>query len=219
MTADAGFTAGYYARQDRFAQTAKYHAELDRLAQLMDLRDGMRVLDIGCSTGRAAAYFEARAACTVIRLDAPAAWLDDPPAHRAVRGDGHALPFPAKTFDAVYLAHSLGHVRDPGRLLAEAARVARPAARLAVVTPNRGFVRALRPLNWLCIIRYTPDPTVRTMFSLARLRALAEAAGWRVAETECAGALPDYLRRMNGSGWGGSLRERVYMGARRTAAT
>lgn len=215
MTSGAGFTPDYYARQDRFAQSEKYQRELARLAELMDLRFGMLVLDIGCGTGRGATHFEQQHECTVVRLDAPAGWLEAPPPHRAVRGDGHHLPFADDTFDAVYLAHSLGHVTDPDAVLAEAARVAKPGARLAAVTPNRRFVRSLRPLNHLRIIRYVPDPTVRTVFSLRRLVSAATAAGWTVEQANYAGALPDHLRWLPRGALADGLRERLFLGARR----
>ena len=217
MTFGAGFTPDYYARQDHFAQTDKYTSELDRLTALMDLRFGMRVLDIGCSTGRAADHLERETDCTVFRLDGPPSWLDNPPDRRAVRGDGQTLPFAEATFDAVYLSHALGHVADPQRVLVEAARVTRPGGSLALVTPNRAFVYALRPLNWLRIIPYTPDPTVVTVFSMRRLLRLVQNAGWDVQVAEYAGSLPDHLRWLRTAA-GPGMRERLFVGARRRSA-
>jgi SAM-dependent methyltransferase len=45
---------------------------------------------------------------------------------RLALADGHALPFPDASFDRVYNVGGIGTYHDPGRALAEMARVARP---------------------------------------------------------------------------------------------
>jgi len=52
-----------------------------------------------------------------------------------VLGDGAALPFPDRVFDAVVCAELLEHVYDPQRVLAEVARVLRPGGRLLITVP------------------------------------------------------------------------------------
>lgn len=51
-------------------------------------------------------------------------------------GDMHALPFPARSFDQVALFNVLTYSEEPGRAVAEAARVLRKGGTLAVVTLN-----------------------------------------------------------------------------------
>ncbi|MGH8516884.1 MAG: class I SAM-dependent methyltransferase, partial [Panacagrimonas sp.] len=46
--------------------------------------------------------------------------------------------FDPESFDAIVLNHVIEHVADPVRLLEECVRVARPGARLVMVTPNAG---------------------------------------------------------------------------------
>ncbi|MFE3032457.1 class I SAM-dependent methyltransferase [Streptomyces canus] len=48
------------------------------------------------------------------------------------RGDARELPFPGRTFDAMYLVTALGEVPEPERVLAEAVRVLTPGGRLVV---------------------------------------------------------------------------------------
>ncbi|MCP3105018.1 methyltransferase domain-containing protein [Myxococcus sp. K15C18031901] len=52
---------------------------------------------------------------------------------RLLMADGHALPFPAETFDRVLSVGGIGGYRDPGRALEELARVAKPGTPIVVV--------------------------------------------------------------------------------------
>ncbi len=61
----------------------------------------------------------------------------EPPANaRFVQGDAHNLPFPADSFDVVYCRYVLEHVADPGRVVGEMRRVARPGGRVLVQENN-----------------------------------------------------------------------------------
>ncbi len=92
-------------------------------------------------------------------------------------GDAAALPFPAGRFDAVLTRYSLHHAPDPGRVLAEIARVTRPGGRVAVadlvLPPVKA--RAYDPVERL------RDPSHVRVLSEAELAGLLAAAGLRVA--------------------------------------
>jgi SAM-dependent methyltransferase len=64
-----------------------------------------------------------------------------------VVGDGGALPFRARAFDAVVLNNIVEHVQDPGMLLREAGRAVRDGGAVVVSTPNR-----LHPRNVLRLL-------------------------------------------------------------------
>jgi ArsR family transcriptional regulator len=53
------------------------------------------------------------------------------------QGDMHKLPFHGASFDQVFLMHALTYTQQPGPVLAEAARVLRPAGRVVATTLRR----------------------------------------------------------------------------------
>ena len=64
------------------------------------------------------------------------------------QGDMHDLPLKAECFDTVLLMHALTYTRDPGRVLAEAARALRSGGKLLAVTLQRHQHRkAVEPYN------------------------------------------------------------------------
>jgi SAM-dependent methyltransferase len=98
-----------------------------------DLRPGVRVLDAGAGEGQYARLFHKQHYSGVDLAVGDAQW--DYSRLDAV-ADLTALPFRAGEFDAVIHIVTLEHVREPGRVLAEIARVLAPGGRLLVVAPH-----------------------------------------------------------------------------------
>jgi SAM-dependent methyltransferase len=120
---------------------------------LLDVRPGMTVLDLGCGEGRHA--FEAyRRGASVVAVDWGAAevgttkrWLGaieqageapEPARYEVVRGDLLALPFPDASVDRVIASEVLEHIPDDVTAMAEIVRVLRPGGRVAVTVPRYG---------------------------------------------------------------------------------
>ncbi|MCZ2839789.1 class I SAM-dependent methyltransferase [Modestobacter sp. VKM Ac-2985] len=120
---------------------------------LLDVRPGMRVLDLGCGEGRHA--FEAyRRGASVLAVDwgqqevaTTAEWLGaiaaagEAPAGASAgvaRGDLRALPVPDASVDRVIASEVLEHIVDDRTALAEIARVLKPGGRVAVSVPRYG---------------------------------------------------------------------------------
>jgi SAM-dependent methyltransferase len=125
---------------------------------LLDLRPGMTVLDLGCGEGRHA--FEAyRRGAKVVAVDwgipeveTTKRWLgaiaeageagraDDGTAARfeVVRGDLLHLPFPDASVDRVMASEVLEHIPDDATAFAEIFRVLKPGGRVAVTVPRYG---------------------------------------------------------------------------------
>jgi SAM-dependent methyltransferase len=119
--------------------------------QLLGLRAGDRLLDLGCGAGRHA--FEAlRRGAQVTAFDYDEAELKDVAAmatamHQAgdlpavarsggVRGDATRLPFPDGSFDRIIAAEVLEHIDDDAGAIRELVRVLRPGGTIAATVPT-----------------------------------------------------------------------------------
>jgi SAM-dependent methyltransferase len=129
---------------------------------LLDVRPGMTVLDLGCGEGRHA--FEAyRRGATVLAVDwgthevsTTREWLGaiaaagEAPAGAtagAARADLRALPVPDGSVDRVIASEVLEHIPDDRTALAEIARVLKPGGRVAVTVPRYGPERVCWALS------------------------------------------------------------------------
>ncbi|MFO1536433.1 MAG: class I SAM-dependent methyltransferase [Actinomycetota bacterium] len=135
----------------------------------LGVRDGVRLLDMGCGGGRHA-YEAWRRGATVVALDLDeqelkgvgyvvGQMLDDGELpHGAVggptRASALALPFPDATFDAVITSEVLEHIWDDRGAIRELVRVLRPGGRMAVTVPTRWPER----VSWAIDHRYHDRP-------------------------------------------------------------
>lgn len=138
------------------------------------------LLDIGTGTGRMAELFAARARHvtgldnSLDMLRVARARLQSLSAERfdLVQGDFSMLPFADRSFDTVLLHQVLHYAQAPEMVLAEAARVARPGGRIAIVdfaAHDREELRhahaharlgfgAEQLAHWLDEAGFAPDP-------------------------------------------------------------
>jgi ArsR family transcriptional regulator len=114
-----------------------WEATLQGLLAFVQLGD---VLDVGSGDGVMAALLAPRAR-TVTCLDrserviaAARARLGGLNAVHFAVGDMHDLPYPEASFDQVLHLHTLPYATNPGRAIAEAARVLRPGGSIALAT-------------------------------------------------------------------------------------
>ncbi|MFJ8542292.1 class I SAM-dependent methyltransferase [Streptomyces sp. NPDC093586] len=145
----------------------------------MGLREGGRVLDAGCGTGRALPPLRAAVGPSgvVVGADLTPAMLEA--AVRAGRdrdgrlllADVTALPLRPRSLDAVFAAGLIAHLPDPARGLGELARVVRPGGVLALFHPIGRAALAARQGR-----RITPDD----LRAEPNLRPLLATSGWRM---------------------------------------
>ncbi|AZS88868.1 class I SAM-dependent methyltransferase [Streptomyces griseoviridis] len=153
-------------------------AYADAVAAL-GLREGGRVLDAGCGTGRALPPLRAAvgASGVVVGADLTPAMLQA--AVRAGRdGDGRllvadvaALPLRTGSLDAVFAAGLIAHLPHPAENLRELARVVRPGGVLALFHPIGRAALAARQGRQI-----TPDD----LRAEPNLRPLLAGSGWRM---------------------------------------
>ena len=104
---------------------------------LLDVREGLSVLDVGCGEGYLLRK-AARSASLALGADVAESRLRatrDGPIELAV-ADAQRLPFADASFDRIICTETLEHVADAQLTLRELARVLRPGGRLAVSVPH-----------------------------------------------------------------------------------
>ena len=113
-----------------------------------------KVLDVGCGVGHS---FDLLAPRETIGLDI------DPEAlagqdRETVVADIRDIPFPDGSFESVISMHSIEHVPDPERVVAELSRVVESDGTAVVVTPNRlTFGRPDEIIDPFHFIEFSPD--------------------------------------------------------------
>jgi SAM-dependent methyltransferase len=112
------------------------------------------VIDLGCGTGDSVVQFRnVNPDVRWVGVDieaSPEVALRRRTDAEFVTFDGVKLPFEDASFDAVYCKQVLEHVRSPGPLLAEVARVVRPGGAFA------GSTSQLEPFHSYSTWNYTP---------------------------------------------------------------
>jgi ubiquinone/menaquinone biosynthesis C-methylase UbiE len=173
----------------RAAEPAQQAMLEDYLADL-PLRDGARVLEVGCGTGVVARRIAARAGVgEVVGLDPSPLFIE-----RAGRiaegianlsyvvGRGDALPFADGAFDAVLFHTVLSHIPDAGAALAEAARVTAAGGALAVFDGDYATTTVAigdhDPLQ--ACVDAAMAALVHDRYLVRRLGTLVRAAGWEM---------------------------------------
>ncbi|MFJ9743028.1 class I SAM-dependent methyltransferase [Streptomyces sp. NPDC101166] len=140
------------------------------------LREGDRVLDAGCGTGRALPPLRAAvgASGAVVGADLTPAMLEAAVRHRdggLLLADVAALPLRSGSLDAVFGAGLISHLPQPGSSLRELARVVRPGGTLALFHPiGRAALAA----------RHGRQITADDLRAEANLRPLLAGSGWRM---------------------------------------
>ncbi|MCF6473162.1 methyltransferase domain-containing protein [Nonomuraea sp. MG754425] len=148
---------------------------LEDLARDLELRPGMRVLDLGSGRGATSVFLAREFKVEVVAADL---WVDARAAAEvfseagvadlveAVNAEAHALPFEPGSFDAIVSIDSYEYFGTADGYLAYLVRFLRPGGQLGVATP--GMTREIRALGaipphikavvgWEAIAWHTPE--------------------------------------------------------------
>ena len=115
------------------------------------LREGERVLDIGCGFGYQMHMLQKSMHVSIEGIDVVDYHEADMPMKKF---DGVSIPYPDKAFDASYLAFVLHHAERPVDLLHDAMRVSKHRVIIIEDTPRNGFDRNFDRLHGWMFNRY-----------------------------------------------------------------
>jgi SAM-dependent methyltransferase len=151
---------------------------------LLGVRPGALVLDVGCGIGRLMLRLQQRGCATVgvdivwhDLLSAKRHLSELEPVGKLARADGGHLPFADASFDFAACTETLEHAADANQMLRELARVLKPGGRAVVSVPD-----ALPEMvAYRFYDLYRDDPFGhRRIFTRGRIVGAVEAAGLRV---------------------------------------
>ena len=139
---------------------------VEALARRAAIRPGMLVLDVCAGLGGPARFLAHRFGVRVTGVDLThsrcaagarlTALVRLGPLVRHLRADAQVLPFRSGAFDAAVSQEGLLHVPDKGAVLAECARVLKPAARLAfsdwIARPRLADNERRRLFDWMAAV-------------------------------------------------------------------
>jgi SAM-dependent methyltransferase len=165
---DTYFQRGPYARVS-FARYSQYwwsNRFYARLALKHGPRGG-RALEIGCGLGHLLSWLASRYQVVGADINEPAlreARRNVPEGQFLVLSAENLGPLPDESFQVVIAKHVVEHLANPGRAIAEMARVLAPGGILLLATPNMDSpMRGLKKEHW---IGYQ-DPTHVSLLSPA----------------------------------------------------
>jgi len=178
-----------------------------QIAGFLAPTEGLRVLDVGTGTGRAAIAL-ARRGAIVTGVDASAEMLDvaERRAREAgasvtfVRGDAHGLNFPDRSFDAVVCLRVLMHTPDWRASLRELCRVA--DHRVVFDYPALSSAAAIQAVTRRAAHVFRPSVEAYRVFSASSIARVLRDAGFEVRGEHRQFVLPIALhKRVNSEAW------------------
>jgi SAM-dependent methyltransferase len=142
---------------------------LDQISRRYGASERLRVLDVGCGTGRLLAELDRHGLAVGLDLSDEALRFCRERGHeRVLKGDLLRLPFPDGCFDVVTALDVLEHIEDHVGALRECARVLAPGGRMFIFVPAHRWLWSLQDEISHHVRRYTA-PTLRSALQGAGL--------------------------------------------------
>jgi cyclopropane-fatty-acyl-phospholipid synthase len=188
------YSSGYYPEGVNDLDAAQV-AKMDRIAGYIGLRNGQRLLDMGCGWSGPALYFAERYGCHATGVTVSPVQRDFGLAWAARRGladrltidlcDVMQLPYADASFDHAIFLESIIHMPHKAELFAQCARLLRPGGRIFIQESNydRASLRA----------RYLADRGYREVNGAFGETGAMVSAGEMLMLLEEAGFVPEWL--------------------------
>ncbi len=155
----------------------------------LPLDPGVTVLEVGCGAGGASRFLAQTFPQLGLVVGTDSSWLavqEAVAANLAVTSnaaapvrfavaDGRHLPFPDGAFAAAFCSRVLVHAHEPGRIVAEMARVVRPGGYLLAVEPDRDAMLCSVDCDHVYRIFWSERRSVNPQIGRRLYRLLAEA--------------------------------------------
>ncbi len=162
------------------------------LADKLPIREGQRLVDIGCGIGGPARYIAKRFGCRISGVDITPAFVEAAQklsvlvgmegAVDVQLGDGHELPYGDEVFDGGYAQHVTMNVADRPKFFAEVFRVLKPGAFFALTEHGLGSKgQPVYPCPW------SDDGSGAYLVTPEQTRRFLEDAGFESVEIEDTG--------------------------------
>lgn len=107
----------------------------------LEIRPGMKILDLGCGQGYDGAFFAQKGAAVtaVDKIASPfwAVWRKKFPNLSFLAADAEKLPLANESFDLVFAKDVLHHTQNPRKFLKEARRLVKNGGKLISIEANR----------------------------------------------------------------------------------
>jgi ubiquinone/menaquinone biosynthesis C-methylase UbiE len=149
-----------------------------------EMRDGSRILDIGCGSGEFLRFLEPMER---VGLDLAISGLKktriQSPLSKLVQAEAEALPFRGESFDHIACLGSLEHFRDMGQALKEMARILNRDGYACILVPNSKFIgRPIYELRW----RFAPrcSQPIERLGSLDEWKKILKDNGFQIIKVE-----------------------------------
>lgn len=184
----------YCKRLIERSKTPRHKEEIIRTIEWVRPFKKEKILEVGCGTGRALRYLKNHSFANGYGIDIFDMVLKECADLNVRNGDAMKIPFPNNFFSKVYSIHSIGHIKNPLKFFKEAYRVLKSRGKLVIITPNKEFIKAIKPLNKSGKIPYEQDKTRLHVLNLKQLIALFVKFNFRIIDFEFFGRIPKKVK-------------------------
>lgn len=137
------------------------------------------VLDVGCGLGDTDLDISSVTGCNIVGIDVN---FDEYRINSEkvvfYHMDSESIHLGDSAFDKCIMIHSIGHFKNPEKVLINLRKTLKDGAIVALVTPNLYFIKSYSIPHKFS--SYLPDDTVVTFFSKRRLKKLFTKNGFKV---------------------------------------